>query len=890
MKKAATIHKDQELPAGLDFARLRAEGVAYLQQLSGHRWTDYNEHDPGVTILETLCYALTDLVNRASLPIPDLLAPAPDSKRRAGSTLAPAHVAFSNHPITLHDYKKIVLDQLGDRLKNVWLERRRPGQVDSRLGEYTVRIEMPQAHARHEAYGTHDSGLTAAQERRLREEIDLEVREQRRAEMLAEARQQLAADVLRLLNQHRNLGEEFTKVVFLKSRPLIIGGAIEIKPGYLPEDVVANLLWQVNGYFDPYMSIMGLKDLQAAGVPTEDIFAGPLLSHRLLQEKEFKKLRRMILPAKLNKQLLQVNGIRAVRELNLYEPGLMQPSAYVRLRRNEAPELDAEISLQRLVITFQGISMEFDRDRALRKYLQLHHANDQNLKSKIPTAKLRFPEPEGHYHNLSHFDSIQHDFPPVYGLGPDGPPVGASPARRANTLQLKGYLVLFEQLMANFCAQVAKTAELFSPLPQHHTHFAAPLYDVPHLEHVLADFGPQKRYNPDLRPRPAPEWEEFRQNEHNAYRQHLRELAEHSTEFLERRNRILTHLLARFGYNIAAYEPTSTDPQSIREYGIEVRERLLRNLHVATYHRSAARLNPQFVGLGNQTGVSGLEFMLYLLTGIGYYQVKAAHHQRLAELAERVQFVAAGTGADAETLAGVELRVHGGQFSGFPSFLRLLYQQLNVPSLQPADPDDNFVVRVPTATGGPAVRLELVGRGRRNLFQQPKGAPPVPEPGPVKRVLQYLQQLDEQLERFVLIDHRTLQMRWDLDREADNDDELEEVHQVIEPEFYQYQLTLFFPAFTQRFRQMARARGGGMTYSYQEFIQFLVQRYAPAHLLVNVVWLDYEQLVELEEIYPPFVEASGLLNNSGQHNAHQLRPLQRRLRRFVRQQLIRSSF
>ncbi|MBP1650009.1 MAG: hypothetical protein H6Q26_166, partial [Bacteroidetes bacterium] len=55
-------------PDYLDFTRLRSEGIGYLAQLSGKIWTDHNVHDPGITILETLCYALLDLGYRTNLP------------------------------------------------------------------------------------------------------------------------------------------------------------------------------------------------------------------------------------------------------------------------------------------------------------------------------------------------------------------------------------------------------------------------------------------------------------------------------------------------------------------------------------------------------------------------------------------------------------------------------------------------------------------------------------------------------------------------------------------------------------------------------------------------------------------------------------------------------
>ena len=46
---------------GLDFTFLRAEGIQFFQQLVGEQeiWTDFNTHDPGITLLEGLIYAIT---------------------------------------------------------------------------------------------------------------------------------------------------------------------------------------------------------------------------------------------------------------------------------------------------------------------------------------------------------------------------------------------------------------------------------------------------------------------------------------------------------------------------------------------------------------------------------------------------------------------------------------------------------------------------------------------------------------------------------------------------------------------------------------------------------------------------------------------------------------
>ena len=60
----------------MDYGFLRQVGIRYLQEMAkaGLQWTDFNTHDPGITILEQLCYAITDLGYRIAYELPDLLA------------------------------------------------------------------------------------------------------------------------------------------------------------------------------------------------------------------------------------------------------------------------------------------------------------------------------------------------------------------------------------------------------------------------------------------------------------------------------------------------------------------------------------------------------------------------------------------------------------------------------------------------------------------------------------------------------------------------------------------------------------------------------------------------------------------------------------------------
>ena len=58
MKEARSIAKALPEAKSMQYEFLLAKGIAFAQQFSGGLWSDFNYHDPGVTILEQLCYAI----------------------------------------------------------------------------------------------------------------------------------------------------------------------------------------------------------------------------------------------------------------------------------------------------------------------------------------------------------------------------------------------------------------------------------------------------------------------------------------------------------------------------------------------------------------------------------------------------------------------------------------------------------------------------------------------------------------------------------------------------------------------------------------------------------------------------------------------------------------
>ncbi len=120
MTPAITIPKGRPAEIGLDQSALYALGLAHVQDIAGRIWTDYNVHDPGVTTLELLCYALTDLSYRASLPMQDLLASAANNAAEMQKQFFGAARILPNRPLTLLDYRKLLIDLPG--VKNAWVK------------------------------------------------------------------------------------------------------------------------------------------------------------------------------------------------------------------------------------------------------------------------------------------------------------------------------------------------------------------------------------------------------------------------------------------------------------------------------------------------------------------------------------------------------------------------------------------------------------------------------------------------------------------------------------------------------------------------------------------------------------------------------------------------
>jgi hypothetical protein len=140
MQESITISKAKPASPAMDFELLRKEAISYIQRLSGKIWTDYNTHDPGVTILEVLCYAITDLSYRANKPIQDLLA---DESGTLADQFFKGSQILPGKALTIEDFRKLLMDvevveeiEIDEKkvkkyagIKNAWLSPRESNEI-----------------------------------------------------------------------------------------------------------------------------------------------------------------------------------------------------------------------------------------------------------------------------------------------------------------------------------------------------------------------------------------------------------------------------------------------------------------------------------------------------------------------------------------------------------------------------------------------------------------------------------------------------------------------------------------------------------------------------------------------------------------------------------------
>ncbi len=487
MRKALTIRQNDARFAGFpDFEELRRLGVEYIAQLSGDLWTDHNTHDPGITILEVLCYALTDLGYRTSLEVPELLAPTPGTESES-NFFTPEEI-LTNNPLTILDYRKMLVDIAG--VRNAWIEPAGEQEVPlfHDCAPDSLRTTDPQAsvpiiqcisNKEPEPFPHNEVKLNGL----YRVFLDLETTAAIDALPCADDEADLSAilaEVHRRLHRHRNLCEDFLSVEVLRDEEIGLCADLELEPTAQPDEVLGLIYEALENFITPRLQFYSLAEMLERGHPIEQIYRGRpytpsyitqqaaagKFSHGFVEEEQLRGTERAteFFASDYYRVIMNVEGVRAIRSLSL--------SSY----RGDQIQIEGEE--WRLPLT-AGHRPVFAPDRSSFKFykgvIRLQAGDPAGVlarfrkrladyqKTKYQRSKLDSAVPYGrHRKDLGSYYSVQHEFPTVYGIGPGDLSGDASPARKAQALQLQGYLSFFDQLLADYLAQLAHVRQLFA--------------------------------------------------------------------------------------------------------------------------------------------------------------------------------------------------------------------------------------------------------------------------------------------------------------------------------------------------------------------------------------------------------------------------------------------
>lgn len=550
-----------------DFSQLLQQGINLVQQYSGSIWTDYNEHDPGITILEELCFVITELYLRTGMPMNDILTGPNGDFPAADNAFYTAAEILHNHPLTPGDFRRIIIDQVRE-VGNAWIK------------------PMPLVSTK-----TGTVGITGMYE------VQLDLIKEPPSD---EIKQSIVQVVKNLLNLHRNVCESFVNVNLLEHELVSVTFDVYVDSSANLEDLLASLLLNMQKYIRPGIDFYTLSQLQERGWETGAIFEGPRLTHGFIPDEELTDRTTEISVAELLKFAFSIQGTRSISNLSIgvTGSGAMTSTTY-KVSDGKVAVLDVITSLDNITVYSNNVSCHFNKNLVISKMNELSNKTGQSRKVNLPPQQLDIPIVPGVYRNPGKYFSVQNDFPSIYGIGESGPAEDFG-LRKAQALQLKAYLLFFEQTLADYLSQLENIRNVFSTSAQQQTYFYQPVYSVPGITEVVNTT------------KIAPAATE------NQYETGLKKLYKHIDNVSDRRKQFLEHLLNRFGIDpyIFSHPETLNEGQTMKINDITVGQDMLQKVPLITSKRGAA--DATAASASGQWPISGIEEILSLTTGMKY--------------------------------------------------------------------------------------------------------------------------------------------------------------------------------------------------------------------------------------------------------------------------------
>ncbi len=587
--KHITIPKKVDTNDDLDFEFLRKEGINYIEKLGSKLWTDYNSHDPGISILEVLSYAITDLGMRTNLNMEDILAS--DSNEHALHTqFIKATEILPSAPLTHSDYRKLFLS-IGDSLnlkrpiKNCWLvPYKETIYSDCKTGELSY--EKGTGDAQH----FNVKGLY-----KLLLDVDEDI--------VGDCdRSGIHAAIYNVFNENRNLCEDLVEIEEVENQDVAICAKIEVEREVDEERVHATVLHKLEQYFAPEVNFYSLNQMLDKGYTTDEVLEGPLLDNGIFidtKELEKSQLRTELRLSDIIREIMSIDGVKEIKEISVNQCGgsVSTDNPWVLcLEEGKKPVL---CDLSSFSYSKGTLPLNLNKTK-VEQYLNEIKAQEALLIENAQTDG-DIPLPKGNYYDIDSYKTILNEFPDTYGVGSFGIVSESTPEREALAKQLKGYLLFFDQILASYFKHLGKVKEILSVSGSlKRTYFTQALKDVKGFEELVSD--------------------DYTNNNEETLTDLLFEEIDNNAQ---RRNEVLNHLLARFAENFSDYVFIMKElyGNSVDEIVLRDKEDFLKDYEVISKTRgSGYNYNAPVGDLWNTTNVSGVQKRIARLLGLKNYE------------------------------------------------------------------------------------------------------------------------------------------------------------------------------------------------------------------------------------------------------------------------------
>lgn len=794
----------ENTPLELDYPFLKEQGIAYIQELASKKWTDYGDHDPGITILEVLCFAIMDLEYRTNFYIEDIWAKSPDAGSNFNQhTFYRAEEILPCNPLTQWDFLKIVLDVPGVKNANIFLS---DGAKEIK-GGYKIFIDV---------------------EDRISHKTQ-------KKEIFHSIKQRLYAQ--------RNLCEDFFLVQPMETLPISIKATFEVANCLAYEEgemLIAQILFAFQEFLSPRIAFYSISQLLNKGRTIDEIFTGPLLTQGFIDEKEliYLKSKSRIYVVELLEQATKMANIKNVLsfELFIHEGETKTSSVTVPILPDRSLILD--VLQSEIIIYYNGLPIGTEWTKVIDML------EDMKGRGTLTKAYLQAESIfvlEGNYRNLEDHVSIQQDFPLLYNVGHEGCTPSETKENHAKAKQLKSYLMFFDQLFANYLAQLSNIKHTMAIDSNHYNKPNARLpLDVPNIDTIIKT--PTQEHNPgndlefiiqrkylDLKKEmvslPNHDGAES-DSTTKSYFAYINKTLESNIRSLDKRSRVLDHLLAYFAERFTIYSLhlyPKNEEEVLDESNANKAQFLRDYVEISKNRNRAGHINVDKVNHWIDYIPSGFKRRIYRNLGIKnvekifFHQVIKNNMYLEKESAQYNLDIFLGKSSQKEY---DDIFIFRGKYKNIQSLV-IAYG---------INEEYYNIVKQPNGNYHIVLYVDKLKKETIELFTGNQAIINIDQAEAiVQKSLTLFRSLNKASEGFHLIEHILLR----------NDDVLTTDHDP-----YSFTMTMVFPAWPARFQQSL----------FRHAVEEMVISEGPAHILTNILWLDFEDMENFEKTYQLWLE------------------------------------